>query len=216
MLYTIVVGMLSLRRGGRGGAKTGQEGQWSYDTVVFTTSIRKSGGSLVVTIPAELAKRFMISEGQKVNLVGVYRAGLQFEGGVLVYLGRFFVRERAVVVRVEVEGSPDALGDVPDVVESLASRYSASSFIVNEKGEGVVECEIVLSSISETGVVKRRKDEAERLLKEFETEMLVRGLKLVRKEVLEEDVEWSSVDPAIINRYTVKLPGNMSLEWRLE
>lgn len=190
--------------------------QWSYDTVVFTTSIRKSGGSLVVTIPAELARRFMITEGQKVNLVGVHRAGLQFEGGVLIYLGRFFVKEKAIGVRVEIKGEPKALEELPELIEDLADKYSASSLIVNEKNEDTIECEMILSGISETGVVKRSKEEAEKLLREIETEVWVRGLKVARKEIFEEEVEWSSVDPAVINRYMVKLPENVKLEWRLE
>jgi hypothetical protein len=70
---------------------------WVYDPIYFDATVRRSGNSLVITIPPELARRMLISEDQPVRVVGAVRSGIMLEGALLVHLGFFSCTEKVSV-----------------------------------------------------------------------------------------------------------------------
>jgi hypothetical protein len=77
---------------------------WNEDTVSFKGVIRRSGNSLIATIPPELSQRFLIKEGQEYTILGMTRMRPDFEGALQIYLGFFTVYEKAFRVDVEASG----------------------------------------------------------------------------------------------------------------
>jgi len=55
---------------------------WIEDSVVFRGAIRRSGNSLVITIPSELSQRLLLREGQEFIIYGIGRKRPEFEGGL--------------------------------------------------------------------------------------------------------------------------------------
>jgi hypothetical protein len=84
---------------------------WNEDTVSFKGVIRRSGNSLIATIPPELSQRFLIKEGQEYT-----RMRPDFEGALQIYLGFFTVYEKAF--RVDVEASGVGFADLERIFKS--------------------------------------------------------------------------------------------------
>ncbi|MEM1525251.1 MAG: hypothetical protein QW372_02375 [Nitrososphaerales archaeon] len=99
--------------------------KWVFDTVFFEASIRKSGNSLVITIPPELVRRFLLFEGQKVRLIGGMKKGAQAEGAISINLGRFLVKEMIQGIEFKLIGT-QPIDKIPDFVEEIANKYPAT------------------------------------------------------------------------------------------
>lgn len=185
---------------------------WEYDEVAFDSVVRRSGGSLVITIPPELKRRFMISEGQKVRLIGVVRRGLHVEGGILIYLGRFEISESApkltYTLRREVAVSDRDI----KALTSVLDKYGLTNYYVKSVDDHTVRVEVVVSSISEDGIISLTKDDVKRVFNEIAR----MGWSVESVEESVEEVTWHGIDPSAVTRYVTEIPENIKTRWVLK
>ncbi|MCX8191203.1 MAG: hypothetical protein N3F06_00155, partial [Nitrososphaerales archaeon] len=167
--------------------------KWIFDTVFFEASIRKSGNSLVITIPPELARRFLLSEGQKVRLIGAVKRGTQAEGAISINLGRFLVRETVQGIEFKLTGN-QPIDKLPDFVEEVTNKYSATRVTIKPTKPPV--CRIAFGSITSDGVIARTGREIREAMEELaeKVESSISDLKIYDEEII-----WQDLDPAIIS-----------------
>jgi hypothetical protein len=190
--------------------------EWEYDNVYFIGQIRRSGGSLVITIPTELKDRFLIREGQKVKIIGVTRKKPYLEGGFLIYLGRFIINEEVLGSKITIEIKE---GDVESVLEELREilerDFQATDIFIERVDENRVLIEAYFGIITEKGVLLREEDVSKRFKKEFTRVAKELGCKVVAMEFFKDVIKWDSLDPSILKRYLVTIPENISYEWKM-
>ncbi len=186
---------------------------WRYDTVSFEAQIRRSGGSLVITIPPELRDRFLIKEGQKVRIIGVTREVPYIEGGLLIYLGRFILREKAPGLRFEIRARRIDEETLRELNDLLTMKYNATSIYTDRSSGNVIKYEVVLGSVTERGLIIRDKRVVKDLEKDLRRFAERYNLEITGINEFEEEIEWNNVDPSILKRYFFSIPNNISFEW---
>jgi len=186
---------------------------WEYDDIIFDSVVRRSGGSLVITIPPELKKRFLLSEGQHVKLIGVVKKGLHIEGGILIYFGRFEIMEEALKITAIISKDGESLSN-EDIREltGIFDKYNLSNYLVNRVDESTIKIELIVSNISEEGILYITKDDIKRILKEIEKKGFI--VKEIKEGV--EEMVWHCIDPSILVRYSSELPKNIKVKWVLK
>lgn len=186
---------------------------WVEDSVVFRGAIRRSGNSLVITIPAELSQRFLLREGQEFVIYGVGRKQLEFEGGLQVYLGYFVVHEKVPAVRFEVEAGDGGILD--QVLREVEAAYAPSQVRYKQIDERV-ELEFLFGAITERGIKRpRSREEIDEVASAIEFKLRSKGVKVLKRELSEKIVEWRTVDPASLSKAPYKLAEVVRWSWEI-
>ena len=181
---------------------------WVEDTVSFRGYVRRSGNSLVVTIPAELSQRFLIKEGQEFIILGMSRRNPDFEGALQIYLGYFVVYEKVPVVFLRVgelaEGQMDAL-------DRIAKKHGATEVV---KVEGGVK--VVFGSIA-GGVIRRARsvEEVRQITQALVGEAKELGIEVAEHNVSEEIFERRDLDPSVVSKAPAKASESIRFKWEL-
>jgi len=181
---------------------------WVEDTVTFRGFVRRSGNSLVVTIPSELSQRFLIREGQEFIIFGMSRRSPDFEGALQIYLGYFTVYEKAPVVSLRVN---DLDGEKLAEVRDVARRYGATKVVSSAD-----EVKIIFGSI-EDNVVKRARsvDEVKHLLEPLVSELKGRGVEVREHSIGEEIFEYHDLDPSVVSKAPARASENIRYKWEI-
>ena len=188
---------------------------WEYDTVYFIGQIRRSGGSLVITIPNELRNRFLITEGQKVRIIGVTRRRPHVEGGLLIFLGRFSVIEEVegYTIKVRIPENTTIENAKEELYTYFTEKLNATNLYIEER-EGEIKVEAFFGQITENEIIPRE-DDIESIGNEIKRFLERNGYKLVELKKTKEIQRWNTIDPSIIKRYTTSIPESISFEWRI-
>ncbi|HID05087.1 MAG TPA: hypothetical protein EYP20_04705 [Aigarchaeota archaeon] len=181
---------------------------WIEDTVSFRGYVRRSGNSLVVTIPAELSQRFLIKEGQEFIILGMGRKTPDFEGALQIYLGYFVVYEKAPVVFLKIT---NVKGEQLEVINQVAKMLGSTYVTPVEDG-----VKIVLGSI-ERGVIKRARsmEEAKSIAASLVAELKSHGIDVEEYSVSEEILERRDLDPSVVSKAPSKAGENIRYKWEL-
>lgn len=189
---------------------------WVEDAVTFRGAIRRSGNSLVITIPAELSQRFLLREGQELVIYGLSRRGPEFEGALQVYLGYFVVHEKAPTAVLKVRASGDRLRQLQEVVREIEVEHLPSSVNIRRLGEDLIEVELVFGAITPSGVRRvKSMEEADSAAGEIEFKLASSGFDVVEKAVIEKIVEWRSIDPAMLSKASHKISEIARWRWEI-
>jgi len=189
------------------------ESGWVSDPIYFDATVRRSGNSLVITVPPELARRFLIGEGQAVRLVGSVRRDIQTEGSISVYLGRFICREKVSGLKFTLTNPEIDEELVPNLVSEVARKFSSSEVEVKMRRKGVLECKIYLGSISKDGFTFRSGRELRMMMTELKSSAEAHNFRVEDMEIFEETVTLEGVDPSVINQALRNSPERVKYEW---
>jgi len=191
--------------------------EWEYDTVSFIGQIRKSGGSLVITIPTELKNRFLISEGQRVRIIGLTRRRPYIEGGLLIYLGRFQVTEEVYGVSIIVDTSKLKNLDMfkEDIYRYLSEEVRATDIVIDEE-EGKMVIEAYFGQIAEREIISREKDFLKEVIRRIKEIVKENNGEVIEVKTFKESRRWSSIDPSVIKRYTFSIPETINYRWLIQ
>jgi len=190
-----------------------EQSGWVYDPVYFDATVRRSGNSLVITIPPELARRMLISEDQPVRVVGAVRCGILLEGALLVHLGFFSCTEKVQVVRCLLT-HPSARDERLPFVEELAQRYSATDLEVKRVKDGW-EVKIYLGSILRSGFRPRSGREIRIIMDELKRVAEAKGFTVSDVGITEETVNLEGIDPSIVAQAHRHNPAKVSYRWQV-
>ena len=189
---------------------------WIEDSVVFRGTIRKSGNSLVITIPSELSQRFLLKEGQEFVILGMGRFRPDFEGALQVYLGYFVVYEKTFGFRVVLSASGERLETALRVFDELAEKYRPTKHFKRTLEDGRVEVKMFFGMMTGDGFRRlRTKEEVESILAEALNELSNTGVQAEDPQVLEEINEWRNVDPSSISKLPHKLGELVRWKWEI-
>ncbi|MCX8187822.1 MAG: AbrB/MazE/SpoVT family DNA-binding domain-containing protein [Nitrososphaeria archaeon] len=189
---------------------------WVEDAVTFRGAIRRSGNSLVITIPAELSQRFFLREGQELVIYGLSRRGPEFEGSLQVYLGYFVVHEKAPTAVFKVKSSGDKLRHLQEVVRELEAKYLPSAVKIGKLGEDLVGVELVFGAITPTAIRRvRDMEEVSSAAAEMEFMLASSGFEVVEKAIVEKIIEWRSIDPAMLSKTPYKISEVVRWRWEI-
>ena len=196
-------------------ASKGHEASRTEDSVIFNGTIRRSGNSLIITVPSELAKRFLINEGQEVIIMGMTRKLFNFEGMIGIYLGNFKVRENIYGISFEIKVSKEGVGmeDFP-FIQTIADKYGATGVALVKK-DGKINVRMLFGCIREVILKPKTKEDIDKIVKELVYEAEKAGFSLENLKVFEEEVEWNNVDPALLARGPVKSSDRIRFYWEI-
>ncbi|MCS7133133.1 MAG: hypothetical protein NZ918_05405 [Aigarchaeota archaeon] len=189
---------------------------WVEDSVTFRGAIRRSGNSLVITIPAELSQRFLLREGQELVIYGLSRKGPEFEGSLQVYLGCFVVHEKAPTTVFMVKVSGDKLRHFQEVVRGLEAKYLPSNVNISKLEEDLVKVELVFGAITPTAIRRVRvMEEVNSAAAEMEFALVSSGFEVVEKAIVEKIIEWRIIDPAMLSKASYKISEVVRWRWEI-
>lgn len=189
---------------------------WVEDTVTFRGAIRRSGNSLVITIPAELGQRFLLREGQELVIYGLSRRGPEFEGALQVYLGYFVVHEKAPAVIFKIKAPGDKLEQLQKVVNELEEKYLPSAVNVRKLEGDLIEVELLFGAITPNAIRRvRSEEEVSAAAAEIEFKLVSSGFEVVEKRITEKIVEWRNVDPARLSKASYKVSEVVRWRWEI-
>lgn len=191
------------------------EASWVEDSVSFNGTIRRSGNSLIITVPSELAKRFLISEGQEVLIVGLTRKLFNFEGMIGIYLGNFKVKENIYGISFDIEVGEEKVGieDFP-FIQAIADKYGATG-VALLRDERRVNIRMLFGCIREVVLKPKTKEDVEKIMRDLTYEAQKAGVELRDLKVFEEEVEWNNIDPAMLARTQIKDSDRVKWRWEL-
>ncbi len=190
--------------------------EWEYDTVFFEGHIRRSGGSLVITVPTELKNRFLIKEGQKVKIIGLIKKEPYAEGGFLVYFGRFKIYEDIRGIKAKIKLPPEGEAELIDEIHDFFSiKYQATNILIENIEDNEYLIETYFGSITDSGVIIREEDLIEKVLDDFNKFAKKKGFEIIDINEVEDKVVWRSIDPSVIKRYVFSIPENIKFEWEI-
>jgi len=183
---------------------------WVEDTVVFRGVVRRSGNSLIATIPPELSQRFLIREGQEYTIVGMTRASPDFEGALQIYLGFFVVLEKAPRLDLVVEGLDF------QSLEQLLKKYDATNVVLKKSENNSVACYAVFTAVEKNRVkLPKTVESVQELLPSLQREVESLGGVVKSAEVSEVVVENRQVDPALLSKAPSRLEKNLAWKWEI-
>lgn len=189
---------------------------WVEDAVSFRAAIRRSGNSLVITIPVELSQRFLLKEGQELLIYGLSRSGPDFEGALQVYLGYFVVHEKAPALLMKIDVGDKPLRRLQEVVDEVCRRHFPSRAGLRMLGESEAEIELVFGAITPTAIRRLREvSEVEAAAAELEFALSSAGFKVLEKRIEEKIVEWRGIDPAKLSKAPYKVSEVVRWRWEL-
>jgi hypothetical protein len=183
---------------------------WNEDTVSFKGVIRRSGNSLIATIPPELSQRFLIKEGQEYTILGMTRMRPDFEGALQIYLGFFTVYEKAF--RVDVEASGVGFADL----ERIFKSHGAGEVGEKPSTEGQIHVYAVFNTVEKDRVrPPKTRESLEGVLQKVKAEVEQLGGRMVGAEISEVLLENRQVDPAVLAKSSSRLEKNITWKWEL-
>ncbi|MEN2974055.1 MAG: hypothetical protein ABDH32_00555 [Candidatus Caldarchaeales archaeon] len=189
---------------------------WVEDSVVFRGAIRRSGNSLVITIPAELSQRLLLREGQDFIIYGIGRRRPDFEGGLQVYLGYFIVNEKVPVMRFKIDINGGSLEKLIPLIREIRDTYSLSDIRYRQLDSKTIEVELFFGAISEKGITRlKTREEIEDAASSIEFKLRLEGFKILEKELVDKIIEWRSIDPSIISRAPYKITEIVRWRWEI-
>ena len=195
---------------------------WEEDSVAFHGTIRRSGNSLIVTIPGELANRFLIKEGQRVIISGMKRKIYNYEGLIGIHLGAFVVSEKAYGVKMIISNYEGLIGidmekgvETIPVIEEIAGKYASTGFVFDRLDEEKMEVKILFGSIGKTLIKPKTRKDIEKILEKLTESVKKAGAKVEEAEIFEEEIEWDLLDPSIIARSPYKDSERISWRWEI-
>ncbi|MCS6769353.1 MAG: hypothetical protein NZ570_02830 [Candidatus Caldarchaeum sp.] len=183
---------------------------WVEDMVSFRGVIRRSGNSLIATIPPELSQRFLIREGQEYTIVGMSRMNPDFEGALQIYLGFFTVLEKAPRVDLVVEdvGFPE--------VERVLKNHGAGEVVQTSSENGGLKCYGLFTAVEKNRVkIPKTVEEVASLLPVIKRELEERGATVKSIDVSEVVHENRQVDPAVISRSVARAERRVAWKWEI-
>lgn len=197
---------------------------WEEDSVSFTGTIRRSGNSFVITIPIELIDRFLLQEGQKVRIVGMSKKTFEFQGMISVLLGNFLIKEKVLGIELELS-NPELIVAEKElesrmvqscpIIERLAEKYEATSFVYDLKGNNRLNVKIFFGIIGKTLLRPKSKVQVEKIGDEIIRNVKAKGVEVLSSEVFEEETEWTIIDPSAIAKYPYRNSENLRWKWRI-
>jgi len=183
---------------------------WTEDTVSFRGVIRRSGNSLIATIPPELSQRFLIREGQEYTIIGMSMMNPDFEGALQIYLGFFTVYEKAL--RIGIEATGVGFADLERILRS----YGAGQVGEKQSAEGRLRVYAVFNMVEKNRVrPPRTRESLEDVLQMVGVEVEQLGGRIEGAEVSEVVLENRQVDPAVLARSPSRLEKNITWKWEL-
>jgi hypothetical protein len=183
---------------------------WNEDTVSFKGVIRRSGNSLIATIPPELSQRFLIKEGQEYTILGMTRMRPDFEGALQIYLGFFTVYEKAF--KVDVEASGVGFADL----ERIFKSHGAGEVGEKPSKEGQIHVYAVFNTVEKDRVKPpKTRESLEGVLQKVKAEVEQLGGRMVGAEISEVLLENRQVDPAVLAKSSSRLEKNITWKWEL-
>ncbi len=189
---------------------------WIEDSVVFRGAIRRSGNSLVITIPSELSQRLLLREGQEFIIYGIGRKRPEFEGGLQVYLGYFIIHEKVLVSRFKIELSSGSFEKFSTNIKEFQETYSITDIRYKQSDSSIVETELYFGALTDRGVTRpKTREEIEEIVSSIEFKLRLEGFKILEKEILEKIVERRNIDPASISKAPYKISENVRWRWEI-
>ena len=189
---------------------------WMEDTVTFRGAIRRSGNSLVITIPAELSQRFLLREGQELLIYGLSRKNPDFEGALQIYLGYFVVHEKAPALILRVEAKTEDLKKLQEIIERLREKHLPSRIDLRKLSESEVEIALIFGALTSESIRRVRElKEVEDAAAELEFNLSSQGFKVLEKKIEDKIIEWRSVDPAKLSKAPYKVSEVVRWRWEL-
>lgn len=189
---------------------------WIEDSVVFRGAIRRSGNSLVITIPSELSQRLLLREGQEFIIYGIGRKRPEFEGGLQVYLGYFVILEKVQVVRMKIDLSSGSFEKFSSMIKEFQEAYSLTDIKYKESPPSIIEIELYFGVLTERGVIRpKTREEVEEIASSIEFKLKLEGFKVLEKEILEKIVEKKNIDPATISKAPYKITEIIRWRWEI-
>ncbi|MEM1583329.1 MAG: hypothetical protein QXF28_01425 [Nitrososphaerota archaeon] len=189
---------------------------WVEDSVVFRGAIRRSGNSLVITIPSELSQRLLLREGQEFIIYGIGRKRPEFEGGLQVYLGYFIIHEKVLVVRMRVDVSSGSFERFGSTIKEFQETYSLTDVKFKQVNSSIVDVELYFGALTDRGVTRpKTREEVEESASSIEFKLRLEGFKVLEKEIIEKIVERKSIDPATISKASYKITEIIRWRWEL-
>ena len=186
------------------------------DTVTFRGAIRRSGNSLVITIPAELSQRFLLREGQELLIYGLSRKSPDFEGALQIYLGYFVVHEKAPALILRVEAKAEELRRLQEIIERLKEKHLPSRIDLRKISESEVEIALIFGAITPESIRRVRElKEVEDAAAELEFNLSSQGFKILEKKIEDKIIEWRNVDPAKLSKAPYKVSEVVRWRWEL-
>jgi hypothetical protein len=189
---------------------------WVEDSVVFRGAIRRSGNSLVITIPSELSQRLLLREGQEFIIYGIGRKRPEFEGGLQVYLGYFIIHEKVFVARMKIEVSDGSFEKFSSIIKEFQEAYSLTDIRYKQSSSSIVETELYFGALTDRGVIRpKTKEEVEEIASSMEFKLRLEGFKVLEKEILEKIIEKRNIDPATISKAPYKVTEIVRWRWEI-
>ncbi len=188
---------------------------WTEDSVVFRGAIRRSGNSLVITIPAELSQRFLLREGQEFVIYGLGRRLPEFEGALQVYLGYFVVHEKAPSALFRIRVPDGGEQRLQELLRRIRDEFLPSR-VMYRGGGGEAEAELIFGAITEKGVRRPRSEkEVEEAASAIEFTLRSEGFEVLEKKLGHRIIEWRTVDPASISKAPYRLTEVIRWSWEI-
>jgi len=189
---------------------------WTEDSVVFRGAIRRSGNSLVITIPAELSQRFLLREGQEFVIYGLGRRQPEFEGALQVYLGYFVVHEKVPSARFRIRLEKGDEERARQILKELETKHHPSRIHYRVEEEGVMEVKFLFGAITNKGVRRPRSvQEVEDMAAAIEFELKSNGFEVLERRLEDSIVEWRTLDPSSISKAPYKLAEVVRWAWEI-
>ncbi|MEM0079485.1 MAG: hypothetical protein QXL40_03875 [Nitrososphaerota archaeon] len=190
--------------------------EWVEDSVVFRGAIRRSGNSLVITIPSELSQRFLLREGQEFVIYGIGRKKPYFEGGLQIYLGYFVVNEKIQTLKFRIQSPRESSEKLVTIMKEVGENYLASDVKYRQIDSSEVEVELHFGVLTEKGILRpKSREEIEDVAASLEFRLRAEGFKILEKEIGEKIVEWRNIDPALISKAPYKVTEYLRWRWEI-
>lgn len=190
--------------------------EWVEDSVVFRGAIRRSGNSLVITIPSELSQRFLLREGQEFVIYGIGRKKPYFEGGLQIYLGYFVVNEKIQTLKFRIQSPRESSEKLVTIMKEVGENYLASDVKYRQIDSSEVEVELHFGVLAEKGILRpKSREEIEDVAASLEFRLRAEGFKILEKEISEKIVEWRNIDPALISKAPYKVTEYLRWRWEI-
>ncbi|MEM1677556.1 MAG: hypothetical protein QW095_06935 [Nitrososphaerota archaeon] len=190
--------------------------EWVEDSVVFRGAIRRSGNSLVITIPSELSQRFLLREGQEFVIYGIGRKKPYFEGGLQIYLVYFVVNEKRQTLKFRIQSPRESSEKLVTIMKEVGENYLASDVKYRQIDSSEVEVELHFGVLTEKGILRpKSREEIEDVAASLEFRLSAEGFKILEKEIGEKIVEWRNIDPALISKAPYKVTEYLRWRWEI-
>ena len=189
---------------------------WSEDSVTFRGAIRRSGNSLVITIPAELSQRFLLREGQELLIYGLSKKTPEFEGALQIYLGYFIIHEKAPAAVFKIEAENERLAELQRIVKEIEEKHLPSRVDFMKLEGSTLEVAFIFGAVTPTAIRRvRERMEVEAAASAIEFKLTSASFKILEKKIEDKIVEWRNIDPAKISKAPYKVSEVVRWRWEI-